>query len=75
MSWFMKQRNNEKKTHKKQNSDQGSNALNANLSLPPNFADDLLDLELEVEQPNVSIEVITRLIELYGVTSSLILIL
>lgn len=36
-------------------------------TLPPNFAEDLLDLELEMERENVNIESVKKLIELYTV--------
>lgn len=38
--------------------------------LPPNFADDLLNLEIELEQGKYTIGNINRLIELYSVTNN-----
>lgn len=63
MSWLFKSNT---PKHKKQMSDKGFYA-EEKVVLPPNFAEDLLNLELDVEQPNVSIEIITRLLELYRV--------
>ncbi|KAL4497295.1 hypothetical protein ABPG72_011230 [Tetrahymena utriculariae] len=35
--------------------------------LPPNFSDEVFNLELEAEHPNVEIQVINRLVELYAI--------
>ena len=35
--------------------------------LPKNFAEDLLNLEMEIESQNVDIEIVTRLLQLYAV--------
>lgn len=41
-------------------------------SLPPNFSDEVFNLELETEQPNVDIALINRLVELYAVINLLL---
>ncbi len=37
------------------------------MKLPDNFAEKLLNLELDVESPNVSVKTVTDLLELYRV--------
>ena len=39
------------------------------VQLPDTFAQDLMHLELEAEHPNVSVDTITRLLELYRVSA------
>ena len=61
-SFFNKQKGDEKVKHEPSREEPPSKKL------PKNFANEVLDLELKVDTGNATIEMVDRLMQLYGVS-------